>query len=144
MKMSLMEMSLKCSTLEKMLDHTIMWGLGIIFEPNEISDKHITSKVGNRKVGWILRTFKNHTTEVVVTPLKTFVVLHAEYLFVICMPTSQNSIGLIESISASYNHQSICTTKDTKYLQSTKAKGMIRHINLKSRSTTRTKPRTRN
>lgn len=53
MEMSLIEMSLKCSTLEKMLEDTNVWDLGIIFEPNEIFDKHITSKVakGNRMVG---------------------------------------------------------------------------------------------
>ena len=76
-------------------------------------------------VGWILRRFRNNTTQVMVTLLKTLVVLHAEYLFVIYMPTSQNSVSLIVSINASYNHQPTCTTKDTKYLQSAEAKGTI-------------------
>lgn len=51
MEMSLIEISLKCSTLEKLLEDTNVWDLGIIFAPNEIFDKHITSNVA-KGIGW--------------------------------------------------------------------------------------------
>ena len=51
MEMSLIEISLKCSTLEKILADTNVWDLGIIFAPNEIFDKHVTSNVA-KGIGW--------------------------------------------------------------------------------------------
>ena len=50
--------------------------LGIIFEPNRKFNKHITSEVakGNRMAGWILRTFRTRTKEIMLTLLETLVV----------------------------------------------------------------------
>ena len=52
-----------------------------MFEPNGKFDKHITSAVakGNRMVGWILRTLRSRTKEVMLILLKALVVPQAEY-----------------------------------------------------------------
>ena len=71
-----------------------------MFEPNGKFDKHITSAVakGNRMVGWILRTLKSRTKEVMLILLKALVVPQAEYECFIWRPTSQSSVNLIECI----------------------------------------------
>ena len=73
---------------------------GISFEPNGKFNQHITGVVakGNRMVRWILRTFRTRTKEVMLTLPKTLGVPQAEYGCIIWMPTSQNSVNLIESI----------------------------------------------
>ena len=55
--------------------------LAIIFEPNGKFDKHITSVVakGNRMVRWILQPLRTRTKEVMLTLLKTLVVIQEEY-----------------------------------------------------------------
>ena len=55
--------------------------LGIKFEPNEKFNKYITSVVakGNCMVGWILRTFRTCTKEIMLTLLKLLSVPQVEY-----------------------------------------------------------------
>ena len=49
-------------------------------------------------VGWILRTFRTRTKEIMLILLKLLSVPQVEYGCIIWMPTSQNSKNLIESI----------------------------------------------
>ena len=71
-----------------------------MFEPNGKFDKHISSAVGksNRMVGWILRTFRSRTKEVMLVLLKALVESQAEDECFIWRPTSENSVNLIECI----------------------------------------------
>ena len=54
-------------------------------------------------VGWILRTLRSRTKEVMLILLKALVVPQAEYEYFIWRPTSQNSVNLIERIQRRLN-----------------------------------------
>ena len=84
--------------------------LGIIFEPNGKFDNHITSVVAksNWMVGWVLRTFRTCTKEMMLTLLKTIVVSQVEYRCIIWMPTSQYSVNLMESIQRRFTKMIDC------------------------------------
>ena len=84
--------------------------LRIISEPNGNFDKHITSVVVKRKrmIGWILRTFRTRTKEIMLTLLKKFVVPKVRYGCIIWMPTSQNSVNLTESIQRRFTKMIGC------------------------------------
>ena len=88
----------------------IVRDLWITFKPTGKFDKHISSVVakGNGMVGWISRTFRTRLKELIPTLLKTLVTPQVEYGSIIWIPTSQNSIYLIESIQRRFTKMAGC------------------------------------
>ena len=112
--------------------------LGIIFEPNGKFDKHITSIVakGNRMVGWIMRTFRTRSKDIMLTLLKSLVVPQVEYGSVIWMPVSQNAINLIESVQRRFTKMIRCfQTYDDNlemYITTTNYHDRLKELNIYS------------
>ena len=89
----------------KIIDqHEVVKDLGIYMSSNLSFDHHIrlVMNKGNKMAGWILRTFKTRSANVLLTLLKQLIYPTIEYNSVLWNPSSQELINLLERVQKNF------------------------------------------